>query len=101
MARKRWTPVEESSPSLEKFREKKKWQINLRRYVINKSPCPQYAPYFGLDISNLRKWFELQFSPEMSWDNFGKAWQFEHIIPAAYFDFSNDEELKLCWSFIN
>jgi len=57
--------------------------------------------YFGLDIENLRKWIELQFNDPLSWDNFGSAWQFDHIIPVTYFDYSEEADLKLCWNFIN
>jgi len=101
MARKKWTPAQETTPTLLQFREKRRWQINLRRYVLDKSPCPNYAPYFGLDIEKLRKWFDMQFPNGISWDDFGKKWQFDHIIPVTYFDFSNEAELKLCWNFTN
>lgn len=89
------------TPSILKFREKRKWQINLRRYVLERSPCPYYAPYFGLDIENLRQWFEYQFKEGCGWHNFGKEWQFDHIIPVTFFDFSKEDELKLCWNFTN
>jgi len=101
MARKKWTPQTEITDSLIRFREKRKWQVSYRRYVLEKMPCESYAPYFGLDIETLRRWFELQFTDGLDWDNFGKAWQFDHIIPATYFDYSNSEDLILCWSFIN
>ena len=101
MARKRWTQQLEVTPSLLKFREKRKWQINLRRYVIDKSPCPYYAPYFGLDVENLRRWFEMQFNSDISWGDFGKKWQFDHIIPVTYFDFEDETDLKICWNFTN
>jgi len=101
MARKRWTPQAEVTPALLKSREKRKWQINLRRYVIEKSSCPSYAPYFGLDINQIRNWFEIQFTENESWDDFGKKWQFDHIIPVTYFDFDDENELKLCWNFTN
>jgi hypothetical protein len=101
MPRKKWTPKTEITPSLLKFREKRKWQINLRRYVLEKSPCASYAPYFGLDTESIRNWFEYQFKGEMSWDSFAKTWQFDHIIPVIYFDFSLDEDLRLCWNFTN
>ena len=101
MARKKWESQTEITPALLMFREKRKWQINLRRYVIEKSPCPYYAPYFGLDIENIRKWFESQFTSSLNWENFAKAWQFNHIIPVIYFDHSLDEELRLCWNFTN
>src|SRR5258706_4386711 len=101
MARKRWTSQTETTPSLLKFREKRKWQIALRRYVLEKNRCIFYAPYFGLDIENLQKWFEIQFESGVGWDDFGKKWQFDHIIPVTYFDFSNESELKMCWNFTN
>lgn len=101
MARKKWQAKTEVTPELIKFREKRKWQINLRRYVIERSPCPYYAPYFGLDIENIRKWFEYQFTKDLTWENFAKNWQFEHIIPVTYFDQSLEEELRLCWNFTN
>ena len=101
MKRKKWEARDEVTPALLKFREKRKWQINLRRYVIEKSACPSYAPYFGLDIENIRKWFEYQFTKDLSWENFAKKWQFDHIIPVTYFDHSLEEELRLCWNFTN
>jgi len=101
MARKAWVKKTEITPALVKFREKRKWQINLRRYVIEKSSCPLYAPYFGLDIENIRKWFEYQFTVDLSWDNFAKRWQFDHIIPVTYFDHSDEKELRMCWNFTN
>jgi hypothetical protein len=101
MARKKWQAKTEITPSLLKFREKRKWQINFRRYVLEKSPCPFYAPYFGLDIENIRKWFEYQFTEGLSWENFAKNWQFDHIIPVTYFDHENEKDLHLCWNFTN
>lgn len=101
MARKRWEAKGENTPELLQFREKRKWQTTFRRYVIEQSPCPTYAAYFGLDIKNIRLWFEQQFQEEMTWESFGKNWQFEHIIPLSLFDHSNDEDLRLCWNFIN
>ena len=101
MPRKKWTPKEEITEPLLKFREKRKWQLAYRRYVLEGLPSEAYAQFFGLDTNTLRKWFELQFTDNLNWDNFGKDWQFDHIVPAAYFDYSNEEDLRLCWSFIN
>jgi hypothetical protein len=101
MARKKWTPREEVTDSLLLFREKRKWQIALRRYVIEQKPVAFYPPYFGLDIINFRKWIELQFDEDTNWGNFSITWQFDHIVPVAYFDFAKDTDLRLCWNFIN
>ncbi len=101
MPRKKRSTTPNPTESLLKFREKRKWQIALRRYVLEKSLCIAYAPYFGLDIQNMRQWFEYQFQNGASWDNFGTVWQFDHIIPVTYFDFSDETELKICWNFTN
>ncbi|MEP6749427.1 MAG: hypothetical protein ABJB86_16950 [Bacteroidota bacterium] len=101
MPRKKWVPQTDITPSLLKFREKKKWQIALRRYVIEQQACVPYAPYFGLDIKTMRAWFETQFEDGIGWDDFGKAWRFDHLIPVACFDFNDDDDLQLCWNFTN
>lgn len=101
MSRKKWVSNTEITPALLKFREKRKWQIALRRYVLEGNLCFDYAPYFGLDIKNMRKWFEYQFQEGFGWDDFGKKWQFDHIVSVTYFDFSSEHELKMCWNFTN
>ena len=99
--RKKWTPQTEVNESLLHFREKRKWQIALRRYVLDKNKSSAYAPYFGLGNEKFREWIELQFDNELSWNNFSEAWQFDHIVPVAYFDFTNEQDLRLCWNFVN
>ncbi len=101
MPRKRWTAQAEITSSLLKIREKRKWQIALRRYVLERNPSAAYAPFFGLDIDNFRNWIEIQFVDGLSWTNFGEKWQFDHIIPVTYFDLASDVEQKLCWNFVN
>ncbi|HMO33076.1 MAG TPA: hypothetical protein PKE63_06390 [Lacibacter sp.] len=92
---------DELAESRQKQNDKRKWQIALRRYILNGHVATQYATYFGLDFKNLRLWIEMQFTGDLSWSNYGKEWQFDHIIPVAYFDFKNEDELKLCWNFTN
>lgn len=101
MNRKRWTPKEVVTEADLRFREKKKWQLALRRYVLEQNPSPMYAPYFGLPIAHFRQWIEAQFATDMNWDNYATVWQFEHIVPVAYFDFAIEEDLFLCWNFTN
>jgi hypothetical protein len=85
----------------EVFKLKRKWQIALRRYVLEQQACPAYAKYFGLPISLFREWIEIQFDSTTTWENFSQGWQFDHIVPVAYFNFKNKRDLELCWNFTN
>jgi hypothetical protein len=37
----------------------------------------------------------------MSWDNYGKVWHIDHIIPCAAFNHENQEEVNRCWNYKN
>jgi len=80
---------------------KRKWQIALRRYIIESRPAFEYAPYFGISNAGFRDWIEASFKPGMNWLNFGKAWQIDHVVPVSLFNHENESELRLCWNFIN
>jgi len=99
--RKKWTPVEQPNETILKIREKRKWQIALRRYIIERNKCYYYAPYFGLDVEQLRAWIEAQFTPSLNWSNFSEKWQIDHIVSVNHFDFSSEHDLRLCWHFTN
>lgn len=40
--------------------------------------------YLGCSIQDLKLWIEKQFTPWMSWENYGKKWEIDHIIPIKY-----------------
>lgn len=83
------------------LKEKRKWQIAMRRYILEKQPSAQYAPYFGITVEGFRGWIAMQFIGDLSWENFGKQWQLEHIVPVQYFNLQEEEDQKLCWNFLN
>jgi hypothetical protein len=80
---------------------KRKWQIALRRYIIEGRPAVEYAPYFGIHNIGFRRWIELSFKNGMTWSSFGKIWQLDHIVPVSLFNLDNEKDLFLCWNFIN
>lgn len=83
------------------FLDKRKWQVALRRYILDQQPSMDYAVYFGIDIPGFRGWIENQFAGSVLWENFGKCWQLEHIVPLSYFNLLQNADLKLCWHFTN
>ncbi len=101
MKHKKELPEETAFLAYEKVKERKRWQMAFRSYVVEGIANENYAPFFELEIAVLKKSSELQFDETLNWENFGINWQFEHILPIAYFDFSNEDDLKLCWNYIN
>lgn len=57
--------------------------------------------YIGCNINFLRKWFEYNFTDEMSWDNYGELWNIDHIIPVKSFDLTTEKEKFTCWNWTN
>ena len=47
------------------------------------------------------QYLEDLFLPEMDWNNHGNVWEIDHILPIAYFDFSDEEQIKQCFHFSN
>jgi hypothetical protein len=37
----------------------------------------------------------------MSWDNFGKVWELDHVIPIAWFDLKDKSQVKKCFHYSN
>lgn len=54
-------------------------------------------------LEQLRQHIESQFTPPMSWDNYGTYWELDHIIPQNLFNFdsSEDRDFQICWSLAN
>ena len=55
----------------------------------------------GIKIKYFRKYLEHRFKPEMTWENHGKVWHLDHIIPVSAIDLSKDENLKFAFHYRN
>jgi hypothetical protein len=55
----------------------------------------------GCSIPDLINHIERQFASKMKWENYGKIWHIDHIIPVASFDLSKEEEQRACFHFTN
>lgn len=78
---------------------------NIRTYV-RKTLTKDYKParteeLLGCKINDFKKYLEDQFDENMNWDNYGKYWQVDHILPVVYFNMVDPVEQKICWNYMN
>jgi len=55
----------------------------------------------GCTIPEFIKYIESKFQPGMSWDNYGKEWHLDHIIPLSNFDLTNSEQFRKATHYTN
>jgi hypothetical protein len=57
----------------------------------------------GYTLEDLIQHLERQFKRGMTWENYGKAWQIDHIVPVSAFTFAgaDDPAFKACWALSN
>ena len=71
----------------------------LRRAGVKKTQ--KSFDLIGCSPSFLRDYLEVQFTPEMSWENYGTVWHVDHIIPIASFDLSDLEQRHKAFHYSN
>ena len=57
--------------------------------------------YLGENIENIKKWIEFNWNDCMNWENYGTYWEIDHSLPINCFDMKNDEDTKICFSWMN
>ena len=55
----------------------------------------------GCGIEEYKVFLENKFKPDMTWENHGKLWEIDHIIPCSKFDLTNFEQQKQCFNYLN
>lgn len=94
------------------YREKKRFQMaissgvggSLRRLGgRNDKRGRSWEKIVGYTRDELKVHLERQFIGHMSWENYGRVWHVDHIIPLASFKFTSadDPEFKAAWALTN
>jgi len=101
---KEYLPVKKQQIK-EKRLSDKNFQISeiLRSKIhkILKNKPTSYQNILGCDMEFFKKWIEFRFENDMNWDNLGNTWQIDHILPINKFDFSDENNIKLCFHWTN
>lgn len=73
----------------------------IYRYLKGKRKPSGTMQIIGCSMVQLREHLESQFKGSMNWDNYGRTWHVDHIVPCSYFDLSKPEEIQRCWHYSN
>lgn len=57
--------------------------------------------YLGTSIDLIMKWFEFNFGNKYSWENRSTTWHIDHTIPVKAFDMDSNEDVFICFSWMN
>lgn len=77
--------------------------LNLCHSVRNPEKFDLICPYLDFTYGSFIVHLESQFTPEMSWNNYGEYWEIDHIIPKQKLRYNSpkDKNFKICWSLSN
>ena len=78
---------------------------NVRQRVIsalkNNKKINKTFNLIGCSPNQLKEHLKKQFKVGMSWENYGKVWQIDHIIPCCQFNLSDKNEQRKCFHYTN
>jgi hypothetical protein len=81
------------------YRLKENLRTYFYRVVTNKTKS--VFKYLGCDLEEFRLYLEKQFDSCMTWENYGKYWEIDHITPIESFDLKSENDIKKCWDYKN
>lgn len=85
------------------FRLSEQISASIRKAIKSNKAGHHWEDLVPYNLQQLREHLESQFTPEMTWDNMGKYWEIDHIIPQNLFNFVTytDKDFQICWSLAN
>jgi len=86
------------------FRLRKNYSGRIRTVFnkLNFKTTSSKVLFCGCTINELKIYLEHYFTNGITWDNYGQfGWHIDHIIPCAFFDLTDQTELKQCFHYTN
>lgn len=81
------------------YRLRKILRDRIYRFVKNKPLSFQDA--FGCDYIEFKLYIENQWITGMSWENYGKVWHIDHILPLAGYNLEDPTEYQEACNYLN
>jgi len=88
---------------MKQYLDRKKIAVGLRRWLLmlTLNSKIDFEALTGTTRERFLEYLQAQFTPEMSWFNYGKVWNLDHIVPTSILDQFSQEEKFLCWHYLN
>ena len=69
--------------------------------VLHKQKKNTYISYLNCKREMFLDWIEYLFDNEFCWEDYGKKWVIDHVIPIDFFDLEKEEHIYKCFSWFN
>lgn len=75
--------------------------LRSRLWSFVKNKQRKTLTYLKISRDEFIKWLEYQFDDKMNWENYGKYWHIDHIIPCSSFDLTIEKNIEICFNWKN
>lgn len=90
---------------MKEYRKRNPLASQIRSRIANvlkgRIKCATTSELLGLGWNDFREYLQSLFHSGMTWENYGKFWEVDHIRPCASFDLSDPEQQKICFRWDN
>tara|TARA_Y100000310_G_C20653778_1_gene800878 strand:- start:136 stop:909 length:774 start_codon:yes stop_codon:yes gene_type:complete len=95
--------IEKPKISIERKKFDKNFGTAMYKALKGKKAGRRWEKLVDYNVNDLITHIEKQFSEDMSWENYGRFWWVDHIIPRTAYKYTNpsDLEFKKCWTIKN
>ncbi len=76
-------------------------RVRLRCSLKNIQTSKSILKLTNCSLEQLKQHLESMFKPEMSWSNWGKVWEIDHIIGCCNFNLTDVEQQRICFHYTN
>lgn len=83
------------------YRLQKNIRVVMAKALKRTKKISSITENLGCSSEFLKQYLESKFKPGMTWENYGKEWQIDHIIPLTAFDLTNIIHFKAAGNFKN
>lgn len=83
------------------FRLARQIRDKCNRVMKSVRPSKDALDILGCSQKFFKAWLQYNFTSEMNFENYGKVWHIDHLIPISKFNLTDDTEMRKCFHWTN